>query len=88
LGDTVGSADCLAGLAGVAAAQNQPARALRLWGAAEAMREAIGARLPPMDRAVYEPLLQIARSQLGSAHSSIEAEGRRLNTVEALAAVR
>jgi predicted ATPase/DNA-binding CsgD family transcriptional regulator len=37
---------CLEGLAGVACAQGQPKRAARLFGAAEALREAIGADQP------------------------------------------
>ena len=42
---------CLDGLAGAAAAEGHPARAARLFGAAEALRDAIGAPLPGATRA-------------------------------------
>lgn len=53
LGEKRGIAECLEGLAEVARAQRQAERAARLFGAAEALREAIGAPLPPDDRARY-----------------------------------
>jgi DNA-binding CsgD family transcriptional regulator len=57
------------GLANVAAHRGQPARAARLWGASEAVREAFDMRLSPMTRAFagYENNLSTARSQLGEA---------------------
>lgn len=54
MGHKIGTAYCLLGLAGVAALRGQPARAARLWGAAEALREAIGLSLSPFDRATYD----------------------------------
>jgi tetratricopeptide (TPR) repeat protein len=44
-GDRVGIAECLAGLASIAAADRRPAEAARYYGAAEALREAIGVPL-------------------------------------------
>ena len=39
-------------------------RALRLWGAAEALREATGAPLPPQARVDYDRLVAQARAAL------------------------
>jgi predicted ATPase/class 3 adenylate cyclase len=70
-------ASSLEGLAGVAAVQGEPARAVRLWGAAEALREVIGAPLPPIERVDYERLVAKARVQLGEeAFTSAWAQGR------------
>jgi DNA-binding CsgD family transcriptional regulator/tetratricopeptide (TPR) repeat protein len=54
------------GLAGVAALRGEPARAARLWGAAEALREVTGQPLAPYDHSNYdyEGYLEAARSQL------------------------
>jgi predicted ATPase len=59
---------CLEGLGAVLAGQEKAAKAVeaaRLWGAAEALREAIGAPLPPVYRAGYERAVAAARAQLG-----------------------
>ncbi len=56
---------CLEGLAGVVAAQRELAWAARLWGAAEALRETIGAPMPPVERANYEQAVADAHAQLG-----------------------
>lgn len=53
LGDDIGIADCLAGLAAVAGAQAQRDRAGQLWRAAEALRERIAAPLATAERDVY-----------------------------------
>ena len=57
-------ATCLRGLAGVASTQGQPLRAARLFGAAEALREAIRACLPLADRSRYERVVTAARAQV------------------------
>ena len=64
MGEKMGIAYCLLGLAGVASEQARPDRAARLWGAAEALREAIGMNLSPFDRvhSRYEEYLATARS--------------------------
>jgi hypothetical protein len=67
LGDRAGMAWCLAGLAGVAVLDEEPERAARLWGAAEAQRQAIGARQAPAARATRERMMAAAREQLGEA---------------------
>jgi DNA-binding CsgD family transcriptional regulator len=57
------------GLANAAARRGHPARAARLWGASEAVREAFNMRLSPMSRsfAGYEDNLSTARARLGEA---------------------
>jgi non-specific serine/threonine protein kinase len=61
LGDRQGIAYTLEGLASLAAAQEQIERAAYLWGAAEALREVIGAPLPPADRVQYDQAVAAAR---------------------------
>jgi predicted ATPase len=58
---------CLAGLAGVAALNEEPERAAWLWGAAENLRQSIGARPAPAARATHERLQVEVRKQLGEA---------------------
>ncbi len=62
-----GVAYALEGLAGVAGAQGRATGAARLGGAAAALREAIGAPLPPIERRHHERALAAARAQLGEA---------------------
>lgn len=49
-----GIAECLVGLAGVLIALGDPRRAARLFGAAEALRESVGAKIWPADRIEYD----------------------------------
>jgi non-specific serine/threonine protein kinase len=86
LGDQVGMVQCLAGLAGIANSVGQPERAARLFGAAEALRAASGARLSPADRVDYDHNLAAARGQLGeSAFAAAWDEGRAMTLEEAIA---
>ncbi|HYQ84676.1 MAG TPA: hypothetical protein VEP28_11840, partial [Rubrobacter sp.] len=57
---------CLLGLAAVAALQGRPGRAVRLWVAAETLREEIGLGLPLWDHTPtnYQAILDATRSQL------------------------
>ncbi|HMA32918.1 MAG TPA: tetratricopeptide repeat protein [Chloroflexia bacterium] len=81
IGDREGLAAPLEGLAAVAAAQAQPERAARLYGAAEALREAIGAPMPPPDRAHHDRILADLRaSGDDSAWLAEWSAGRRLTT--------
>ncbi|MBA2714003.1 MAG: hypothetical protein H0U55_10700 [Rubrobacteraceae bacterium] len=57
----------LEGLACVAGAEGEDIRAARLFGAAEALKEAIRYRLVPQERAVLEPYRASVRSRLGEA---------------------
>ncbi len=85
LGERRDIAECLEALAAVAGAQGQPACAARLWGAAEVLREAVGAPLTVADRVLYERHLALARSVLGEAAfaSGLE-EGRAMTLEQAL----
>jgi predicted ATPase/DNA-binding CsgD family transcriptional regulator len=77
----------LYGLGIAAAAQSHPARAARLWGAEEAMREAFGIRITPLARSTtnYEAYVATARSQLDEAtFEAAWSEGRTMNTHEAV----
>jgi tetratricopeptide (TPR) repeat protein len=67
LGNWAYGAYCLEAFAGLAGAREQPARAARLWGAADALRTNIGAPLPLDARHLYEPSMAATRSQLGEA---------------------
>jgi hypothetical protein len=58
-------APALEGLAVVAAKQGEPVRAAHLWGAAEALREAIGTPIPPVYGLDYQQAVATARSQSG-----------------------
>lgn len=64
LGDRMGIAWCLEGLAALAALEENPVRAASLWGAAQTLRESIGARTAPATRALHEHMLIKARSDL------------------------
>jgi predicted ATPase/tetratricopeptide (TPR) repeat protein len=70
----------LEGLAPVVATQADPARAVRLWGMAEALREALGAPLPPVERADYVSAVVATRRLLAEeVFASVWQEGRSLS---------
>jgi DNA-binding CsgD family transcriptional regulator len=80
-------ASCLEGLAGVLAAQGELPRSARLWGAAESLRDAIGAPIPPVYRPAYERSVTTARAQFGEkAFAAAWAEGRTMPLEQVLAA--
>jgi len=63
--------------AALAGSQGQPVRSARLWGAAEALREAMGTVFSPVERPVYGPYIAAARAQLHEADwEAAWAEGR------------
>jgi hypothetical protein len=73
------------GLARAIAAQGDPAQAARLWGMAEALREALHAPLHPLERADYDPAVAAVRAQLGEgAFISTWQEGRLQSADQAL----
>jgi predicted ATPase/class 3 adenylate cyclase/DNA-binding CsgD family transcriptional regulator len=77
----------LEGLAVVVAGQGDPSWAARLWGAAEALREALGTPIPPVYRADYDRSVAAARAQLGEkAFAAAWAQGQRMTPEQALAA--
>lgn len=64
IGDKRGVSFCLEGMAEVACTEREYERAARLFGAAVALREAIGAPLPAAERKDYESNLAAARAGL------------------------
>jgi predicted ATPase/DNA-binding CsgD family transcriptional regulator len=82
-----GIAANLEGLATLEAGQGRPRQAAWLWGAADALREAIGAPMYPVYRAGYEQAIAQAYAQLGEqAFRAAWAEGRLMPPEQALAA--
>jgi predicted ATPase/tetratricopeptide (TPR) repeat protein/DNA-binding XRE family transcriptional regulator len=76
---------CLAGLAGVAALDEDPERAAQLWSAAEALRQSIGGRAAPASHAMHERLMAAAREQMGQpAFDAAWAEGQAMTTEQAI----
>jgi hypothetical protein len=73
-------------LAWVTAASDQAELAARLGGAAEALREVIGAPVPPDERADHEQAMQAMRQALGEAgFAAAWAAGRMLPLETAIA---
>jgi tetratricopeptide (TPR) repeat protein len=86
LADRRGIAFSLEGIAILAAARQRVERAARLFGAAQALRKAIGLPLAPVDRADYEHGLALARAGLSAeAFVSAWTEGSALEIEEAVA---
>lgn len=85
IGDKELIASGLEGLASTVAAQGELIWATCLWGTVEALREAIGAPLPPIERADYEQAVATARDHLGvEIFASTWAEGGALTAEQAL----
>jgi hypothetical protein len=86
VGDKVGVALALDGLAEVACLQGSSQRAARLYGAAAALRDAIGAPRPPEERLDYEHDVAALRTALGDdAFTAAWAAGRALPLEQAIA---
>ena len=75
--------NALEGTSSLAVALGAAPRAARLWGAAEAGREATGIALPPGEWVLHQPYLASARSRLGSAWEEALSEGRAMSLEEA-----
>ena len=94
IGDKLLIASCLEGLASAVVAQAGEAGpvaerlwAAQLWGAAEHVREAIAAPIPPVQRATYEHALARARCQVDEAtFRTAWGEGHRSTPQQVLAA--
>jgi len=85
LGERLTTSDGLEGLACVFAAEEASEQAARLFGAALAMREAIGYQNTPEEDAWREPYLAPARSRLGeAAWEEALAQGRAMSMEEAI----
>jgi predicted ATPase/DNA-binding CsgD family transcriptional regulator len=77
----------LEALGAVVSAQGDPIWAVQLWGAAEALREMIGAPIAPASRATYDRLVAEARAQLSEEIFAARwAEGRSMPPEQVLAA--
>lgn len=86
VGDKAGVAECLEGLAAVAVQQTQPYRSGQLYGAAAALRENVGAPLPPASEAMNQQYASEAQAQLGTAAwAEAFASGRALSLEQAVA---
>lgn len=78
-------ADVLEVLAAVATARSDPREAARLFGAAEALREALKTPLPPSERQSYEVRVLDARTKLdGTEFALAWSVGRAMNLEEAV----
>lgn len=86
LGDRQGIAWSLEGFAFGCAAMKNVWRAARLWGAAERLRQEIGAPMPPQDRPNFEGRVAAARAALldDAAFDSAWAEGRAMTVEQAI----
>jgi predicted ATPase/class 3 adenylate cyclase/Tfp pilus assembly protein PilF len=85
LGDKRVIPECLEGLASVALHQGRVERAARLWGAAEALREATGAPISPSFLADHNRTVAAARAQLDeAAWQAAWAEGRAMTMEQAI----
>ncbi len=78
-------ASCMEGLAQVSVAQGKAARAARLWGAAETLRESASIPRPPIEQATYERSVAHARSQMDEkAFATAWLQGRGMTPGQAL----
>jgi predicted ATPase/class 3 adenylate cyclase len=69
----------------IALAQGQPERAVRLWAAAAALREQVGAPMMPQEQAEYQAQRALAQEQLGAvAFAAIWDAGRQLTAEQAI----
>jgi non-specific serine/threonine protein kinase len=85
LGDAVGAAECLEGLA-LGRAGSEPELLARLFGAAERQRSSIGVPQPSYLGAAYSGYLDAARSRLGDAGWAAQrAEGASMALDQAIA---
>ncbi|MGE5177473.1 MAG: protein kinase domain-containing protein [Bacteroidota bacterium] len=85
LGDREGIAESLEALVALAVAREDPERALRLAGAAWALRERIGSPLVPVDRKRLDAVVRQAKQALGPEQSKRSyAEGRMFSMEQAV----
>ena len=85
LGNKLIATESLEGLACAVGTKGEAQRAAKLFGAAQALREAVGYPQPPGERAVQEPYLLAARSRLDEATwEAALAEGRAMDLEEAV----
>ena len=80
--EKITAADLLIATAAIAAGINQPGRAAKLYGAAQALFETTDYRTLPFDQAEFDHHIQIAREQLGEERFEVLATEGRLMTME------
>jgi predicted ATPase len=84
VGEVLSIVLCLEGLARATRAQNNPALAARLLGAAQALRQARHWLIPPVERAEHDRAVQAVRAQLGAAEFEVAfSEGCALTVEQA-----
>ena len=84
--EQIGACDLLISLAAVAGGMNEPERAAKLSGAAQALFETTDYRIPAFDQAEFYRHIQIARVQLGEAKfETLQTEGRAMTMEQAIA---
>ena len=77
--DDRAAAECVHGLGGVAAALERPLDAIRLWGAADALRERSGGGLTPEEKDVDRRFSDLVAAQLDAGQlADARSEGRSL----------
>ena len=87
LGEQWVIARSLVGVGEVVAAQHKLNWAAQLWGTADALRDALGVPIPPVELADYERSLSAARVHLGErAFAAAWAQGRAMTLQQVLAA--
>ncbi len=84
LGNKLMATESLEGLACAVGTKGEAERAAKLFGAAQALREAIGYQQSPSERAVQEPYLVAARSRIEERWEAALAEGRAMELEEAV----
>jgi predicted ATPase/DNA-binding SARP family transcriptional activator/DNA-binding CsgD family transcriptional regulator len=85
LGDTITGSESIEGLACAAVTDREVERAARLFGAAQALREAAGYQLATRARSLREPYLTAARSQVSEAvWTTVWESGRSMTFEEAV----
>ena len=77
--------ECIEGLATLACDQALMQRAVRLFGACDALRRSMGLPISSADPAVYEPQVNAARAALGDEASAAWAAGQAMTLDEAVA---
>jgi tetratricopeptide (TPR) repeat protein len=78
-------ASCLEGLADLCIALGEPVEAVRLWGAAKALREEMGTPIAPVYLAGYELSVAAALAQLGEKDfAATWAEGKTMTIEQVL----
>ncbi|HEX2739398.1 MAG TPA: tetratricopeptide repeat protein [Rubrobacter sp.] len=86
LGDKLNGSESMEGLACAAGAEGQAGRAARLFGAAEALREAAGYKQATRARSLREPYLTAARSRVNETDwAKAWEEGRSMTFEDAIA---